>query len=420
MDIKKKMKALWKETFHDSDEYIDLVFDACYNPDFVEVEMQGDELVAGLLGVPYAFGTPDRYVRGLYLCGLATKTQYRSRGIMTRLLSNINKKAAEAGFAFTFLIPASEGLRKYYHDRDYVNAFYRVTDNYTSLHDFDMEYESILMEQKEKVAELKRRFYASLKTGKISAENPVGEEQMGKLTSLVEGLETSQRDLQLIHSRKDIETMIRENSVSKGAIYYSENSGGELTAAAFCSFENQAVVVEKLYYRDLSSKYKVLSFVKSDNPELSIHHYISSVEMDRKALWSRTYGSFLPEAPQVGAISMTERVYSLSAHAKIYGMARILDLHEILKFQAEGWHDLKYSILAKTGDVYSYEYIDVRHGKLTVKKMVADSLSPEQTAHVMSKRDIGEILFRRRDTDNMVTEAFGIPSINASACLLLD
>lgn len=74
---------------------------------------------------------------------------------MTRLLARINEKAREAGYVFTFLIPADEGLRMYYHDREYVNAFYRVVDNYTSLHDFDHEYESILMEQKEKVAQLK-------------------------------------------------------------------------------------------------------------------------------------------------------------------------------------------------------------------------------------------------------------------------
>ena len=28
--------------------------------------------------------------------------------------------------------------------------------------------------------------------------------------------------------------------------------------------------------------------------------------------------------------------------------------------------------------------------------------------------------FRRRDTDNLITEAFGIPSINGAICLMLD
>lgn len=128
----------------------------------------------------------------------------------------------------------------------------------------------------------------------------------------------------------------------------------------------------------------------------------------------------MKDAPQAGAISITERVYSLAAHAKVYGMARILDFSEVLKFQAECRHDLKYSILAKTDDNYTFEQIDVREGKLKIKKLAVDDLSHSQVAHVMSKRDIGEILFRRRDTDNLITEAFGIPSINGAICLMLD
>ena len=419
-DLKKKVSALWKDTFHDTDEYVKLVMNAYFNPEYIEIEEQGGDVVASLLGVPYEFGNSERSLRGLYLCGLATKPQYRSRGIMTRLLANINRKAREAGFAFTFLIPATPGLRKYYHDRDYVNAFYRVIDNYTSLHDFDREYESVLAEQKEKVAELKRKFYESLHTGEITSKNAAGNEMIPKIIEMIEGVESKQRDLQIIHSRKDLEIIIRENGVSGGAIYYAANPAGDITAVAFCSQESGALAIHKLYYSDLSSKFKVMSAAKRGNPDLGIHHYVSSLEMDRKALWSRTYGSYLPEAPQVGAISVAERVYSLAAHAKMYGMARILNLDEILKFQAETRNDLKYSILTKASDVYTYEQIDVKNGKMNVRRLAAEEVSAANWAHVMSKRDVCEILFRRRDTDNMITEAFGIPSINGSISLMLD
>lgn len=419
-ELKNKLSKLWKDTFHDNDDYISLVFNNYYDPRFSEYEEAGGEVVAGLVGIPYEFGNAERRIRALYLCGLATRQQYRSRGIMTRLLARVNEKAREAGFAFTFLIPSDDGLRKYYHDREYVNAFYRVIDNYTSLHDFNREYESILLEQKEKVAELKRRYYSSLKTSVFDHMAEDSESIREGVRALIRAIEDRQQDLQIIHSDRDIRLLISENVIDKGKIHYVCNQSGTITAAAFTTYSDNSVNIIKLFCTDLASKYKVLDSVKRLNPDLAIQHYVSSIEMDRSALWMRTYGSFMKDAPQAGAISITERVYSLAAHAKVYGMARILDFPEVLKFQAECRHDLKYSILAKTDDNYTFEQIDVREGRLKIKKLAVDDLSHSQVAHVMSKRDIGEILFRRRDTDNLITEAFGIPSINGAICLMLD
>lgn len=260
-----------------------------------------------------------------------------------------------------------------------------------------------------------------MKCGILDVDSVSDTEALEGVKSLIMDIESVQEDLQIMHSERDIDILIRENAIDGGEVHYVCNSDGETTAAAFITTTDSVVNIHKLYSRDLASKYKVLSSVKKSKPELGICHHVPSIEMDRKALWSRTYGSFVSDAPQSGAISVTERVYSLAAHAKVYGMARILDFPEILKFQAEGRRDIKYSILAKADGSYTFEQIDVRDGNLRIiKKLPVDSLSPSQTAHVMSRRDIGEILFRRRDTDNLITEAFGIPSINGSICLMLD
>lgn len=418
-ELKIRLQRLWKETFNDSDKYISLVFDNYFNIDLCEYEEAGGEIVASLIGVPYYFGNLEKSIKALYLCGLATKMQYRSRGIMTRLLARINDKAREQGFAFTFLIPSDTGIRKFYHDRDYVNAFYRVVDNYTSVHDFDRDYESILAEQKEKVAELKRRHYRSLKALTFNSKAENADELRNGIRTLIRSIEDVQEDLQVIHSDKDIDIIIDENAVSGGKIHLTCNSSGAVTAVAFTSIADGAVVIHHLYSSDLASKYRVLQSIKTASPELGIRHFIPSIAMDRTALWFRTYGSFMHDASQVGEISITERVYSLAAHAKVYGMARILDLPEILKFQADSRRDLKYSILAKGPDGYTVERIDARDGKIHIKELPIDDKQVTST-HVMTKRDIGEILFRRRDTDNLITEAFGIPSINGAISLMLD
>lgn len=419
-DLKKQMMRLWKDTFHDSDEYVSLIFNSYFDPEMVAFEEMDGEIVSALLGVPYEFGNNEAKLKGLYLCGLATNTKYRSRGIMSRLLSEINRKASEAGFAFTFLIPQDSGLRKYYRDRDYVNAFYRVVDNYTSLHDFNLEYESVLLSQKEKVATLKRKYYESLSSNSLHKNNLPTEEISDKIRALITEKESSQDDLQIIHSSNDIDTIIKENLISDGAVIYCENGSGQVTSVAFVSFEGDTSEIRKIYSSDLASRYKVLLAVKEYRPENGIRHLISSLEMDRQALWLRTYGSFMEDAPQAGKISITERVYSLAAHAKVYGMVRVLNLHEILKFQATLRHDLKYSILVKSEEDGIFEQISAKNGVVSIKKIPAASLSPDQVAYVMSKRDLCEILFRRRDTDNMITEAFGIPSINGAISLMLD
>lgn len=246
-ELKNKLSKLWKDTFHDNDDYISLVFNNYYDPRFSEYEETGGEVVAGLVGIPYEFGNAEKRIRALYLCGLATRQQYRSRGIMTRLLARVNEKAREAGFAFTFLIPSDDGLRKYYHDREYVNAFYRVIDNYTSLHDFNREYESILLEQKEKVAELKRRYYSSLKTSVFDHMAEDSESIREGIRALIRGIEDRQQDLQIIHSDRDIRLLISENVIDKGKIHYVCNQSGTITAAAFTTYSDNSRQYHKTF-----------------------------------------------------------------------------------------------------------------------------------------------------------------------------
>lgn len=417
-ELKKKLSRLWKNTFNGTEEYVSLIFNNLFDPEYVVYEQEGDEVVAAIIGIPYEFGNADHRVKGLYLCGMATVPQFRSRGIMTRLLAKINQKARETGFCFSFLICADAGLRKFFRDRDYVNAFYHVIDNYTSLHDFTREYESILLDQNDKVAELKRRLFASLKPGVFDPDAPSAADDREGMRTLIRGIEDTQQDLQLIHSDLDIDLIIEENSVSGGKIYYVRNGSGKVTGVAFTTISEGTVNINKLFASDMASKYKLFDIVKTCNRELGIRHFVSSIEMDRAALWLRTYGSVNPAAGQVPGISITERVYSLAAHAKVFGMVRILNFAEILKFQAECRSDLKYSILVKGETPYTFEQIKVRDGNVSIKQMSIESNSENRGTHVMTKRDIGEILFRRRDTDNMITEAFGIPSINGAICLL--
>lgn len=61
--LKVQMMKLWKETFHDSDNYISLVFDTYFFPEFVAYRECNGRLLSAMLAIPYDFvyseGTTD-------------------------------------------------------------------------------------------------------------------------------------------------------------------------------------------------------------------------------------------------------------------------------------------------------------------------------------------------------------------------
>ncbi len=127
---KRDMMELWKDTFHDSQSYINLVFDTYFSLDNTFVRYKGETLISALLGVPYTFQAYDKYkekilMKGFYLCGLATNPKWRKRGIMSHLMEKAEISAKERGYDMTFLIPADDNLREYYNKKGYHTASYR-------------------------------------------------------------------------------------------------------------------------------------------------------------------------------------------------------------------------------------------------------------------------------------------------------
>ncbi len=159
------MKKLWKYTFHDSDDYINMIFDSYFNPDYIIYEEKEGKLIAALLAIPQTFSLTiqnnnhshcnyadseneaivnenknKKMIRGLYLCGLATLPEYRRGGVMTRMIEEINMRAVRMGFSFTFLIPANHELIGYYQNRGYFVSSFRRIERYLTAHDFKNDY----------------------------------------------------------------------------------------------------------------------------------------------------------------------------------------------------------------------------------------------------------------------------------------
>lgn len=426
-EIKKKMMKLWKDIFHDSDAYISLVFNNYFSTDLIEYYEENGRIISALLGVPYQFGCGDQRLSGLYLCGLATDEEFRNRGIMNNLIEKINAKAKERGYSFTFLIPSSDALINYYSVKGYTNAMYRVEDCYTQVHDFGKDYISILSREDDRVKRLKEKYYQNLAT------TIVGENDTEIHKEIISYIRKSENNistyLTIEHSEKDIEQIIKENNISGGKIVVSHSPDKTLTGIAFVSVDyRKRVVISKIYYDDNCSLYKILDYVKKTYPDSPISVFCYPEETDRRVLWMKVYGASNPEGGNLeGAYGISERVYDVSRHARPYGMIRVLDLREILKFLAVYRNDAKFSILIKNAEMSGYDlkctvnegkaYFDViDNNNNSISRGHKDNL---QTT-TLKVKELMELLFRKKDSSNLIMEAFGIPRIPVNMCLLLD
>lgn len=94
------LKALWKEVFGDTDEYIDTFFREIYRPGMASVIEQDGEIAAAAYAVPFG--------ECRYIYAVATKPEYRGRGYGRAVT------LAASGGEPAYLCPANATLRCWY------------------------------------------------------------------------------------------------------------------------------------------------------------------------------------------------------------------------------------------------------------------------------------------------------------------
>lgn len=434
--VKSKMMDLWMKTFQDSKDYVSLVFDNYYNPAFVRTEFEGERLVAAMMGVEYYFKFQEHKIRGLYLCGLATHPDFRGKGLMTRMMSDIEDAARKEGFAFTFLIPADKGLREFYRDRGYYEGIYNVRLSYTSIHDFEKEYFALLDNGQQKIADIRKRYF---KTLSLSEENPYDSPQFcDSLIEFIMHVESGMSNLHLSHTRKDLKAVIEENRISKGDVIVVVDSDDKIVAAAFLdlSKDRGEATVLKIFSSSITSYYRCLHFIKTKYSDRSLRVISSTHSRKKVAVMEKGIVGDSSGISSSSHLAFVEEPVSIRMLAKCYGMIKILNLHEVLKFQAESYKASKFSILVREDDNGSECHFIADKGTLQIHCL--NEGSQEEAAHseysinkrkgrnsdespmLLSKSGICALLCRRPDSDNLIMEAFGLPALNLDMCLLLD
>lgn len=418
LSLKKEMMKLWKKIFHDSDEYIELIFGQYFNPELVEYEELDGHLVSALMGLEYEFKDKATSLKGLYLCGLSTVEEHRGEGLMSLLLDRINAKARKMGYTFTFLIPAGEGIRKYYKDRDYVDGFYLVANNYTNVHDFTREYKSTLTGKDERISSLKMNYYNSLIASEAQMEDP---EEIRKIVSFIGDCENADKGMRLMHKPQDIIAILMDNKLSNGDVVVVKNKKGELRAVSvLVKTGGKIVKVLRVYQKDQCGFFRALDWVKRKYYDYGMVVYQSTESDKSVALWQENVAS----GNDTSELLQIDTSFSRSKNAESYGMVRILNFDEILKFVAEDRSDSEFSILVKNTEFGTISSYTGKNGKFSTECFTEDEFikkyGEKKLGEAMSPRGLASILCRKPDTDSWIIAAFGLPRLGLSMCLMLD
>lgn len=121
-NMKDDLKHIWKECFNDEDEYINFYFNNCFKNNKTLVWIENNKPVSMIILFKSKIILKNELVNGYYIYAVSTLKAYRNKGISTKLINYANKNIISQN-EFTFLVPASNSLFKFYEKKGYEKAF---------------------------------------------------------------------------------------------------------------------------------------------------------------------------------------------------------------------------------------------------------------------------------------------------------
>lgn len=413
---------LWKKTFHDSHEYISLIFDNYFEKGIYVYKEENDHIIAAILGIPYTFALGDFELKGLYLCGISVDYKFRREGIMTSLLQEIEEKA-RGFYDFTFLIPADETLRIIYENKGYYDFVYKVYEYYTDIHDFKTEFESTLLQFDERIKLLKQKRYDSLSVLRYS-EDP--ENLRKKIIDFILASEASAKQyLVLRHTEEDLVAALIDNHLSKGEVFVAINPDREISCVMFTVPANdERIKVNAQFCHDACAFFRTLDKIKNTYAEMPLTIERYPEEVKDVSLWSENSVVPNPDGQSLESlVGIETRVFYSADHSHPYAMLKDFNIEALLKVVARIRNDISFRLIVIKETSPGFYYVEVKKGEALVKNLDSDLESLKKSykgVSILYERDFLKILLRRKRKDDIIMEAFGIPRLPVNISLMLD
>ena len=117
--VKGEVRELWRRVFEDPERFIDLYFTEVYKDEYNYFCHLDGKVVSALQMLPFTVKYHGLKAESVYVSGVATLPEYRGRGIAGTLLRKAHYSVFCQGAVFAQLIPAGEGLFKWYEGKGY-------------------------------------------------------------------------------------------------------------------------------------------------------------------------------------------------------------------------------------------------------------------------------------------------------------
>lgn len=123
MDKKEQIKDLWRMSFDDSEEFIELFFDRIYKDENAMTLEKDGRIVSALHILPYTMTYYGTEISVAYIYAVCTSPEVRGQGYMRQLLEKTFKEMKYRDFALTVTIPAEPWLFDYYRKFGFTETF---------------------------------------------------------------------------------------------------------------------------------------------------------------------------------------------------------------------------------------------------------------------------------------------------------
>lgn len=277
--MKEEVRKLWNLCFGDNEEFTELYFSRRYNEDVNLAIQEEGKVISALQILPYPMTFCKEIIPTGYISGACTHPDYRSKGVMKRLLSKAFQRMQERDVPLSTLIPAEEWLFDYYWKMGYVPVF-EYTENACFKKELIPSHKYIITEY-------------------TSADHhifPYFEKKM------------KERPCCIQHTLEDFMVIVDDFNLGKGKILVA-SSGGEIEGMVFCYAEKETLFVSELFYENKLVKDTLL--------------YTAAEEMNTEKIKIKS-----PAAYKKG---------------EILGMARIINAEAMLQTFAFNYPDIKIS-----------------------------------------------------------------------------
>lgn len=151
-----KLRYLWKETFGDSDAFLDIFFDTAFSIKRSMCVTCNDSVIGAL----YWFDCMFLNQKIAYIYAVATAKEFRGQGICHSLMEHTHNHLREQGYTGVILSPAETSLFEFYKKMGYTTCAYTselqfTDDTLYAFENTDIELEKI---NKLEFAKLRRDF----------------------------------------------------------------------------------------------------------------------------------------------------------------------------------------------------------------------------------------------------------------------